>query len=562
MILCPLDAESPPAPGTIGVLLGAPRARGEANASPAGGAAVSRAVDTAVFARPMGRVSTREMYPARWRGAAARVYFTTHPIIAIDAGGKPFDFDDKREVAVEYREGDRLLRLNAGVEYRGATALFYPKKSFDLEFRDESGKVDVQLGGMRDDDDWVLDGLYNEPLRVNAFAAQRLWNDLYRLPWADEDPRARPGAEVANAEVFVDGSYRGVYHLGEQVDRKLLRLKKGKADGEVRGQLVKTWASPSVLDSASAVRANPNGYVWDGFELKYPQRPSEVAWRPLVEANEFLATASRGKVIGGIDEHLDRANALDYNIFVNVVGGADNIDKNIYLARRDTDSPYVYVVWDLDGTFGNDWDGSRLPATDTVYTPLYHRHYPTAEPAQGFPGERCARYAELRHGGLLAVDSLSARLTGAYHQLRRERIYEREAMVWSSTMRADDAEIRYTERWVAERIAYLDDRFCPAGLPAADAAGIEVSASDEPSSRGLLAFPNPTTDYVTVTGLDDRSSSAAVRSQRTLTLYDVRGVAVARVPMIGERTRLFVGDLPPGIYSLANGAAHTRLLVR
>jgi hypothetical protein len=84
----------------------------------------------------------------------------------------------------------------------------------------------------------VLDALYNEPLRVNAYVAHKLWLDLHTPYYTDREPEARAGADVRYVEVFEDGRYRGVYLQSEQVDRKQLKLKKTK-DGEVRGELYK-----------------------------------------------------------------------------------------------------------------------------------------------------------------------------------------------------------------------------------------------------------------------------------------------------------------------------------
>ncbi|WP_366841162.1 CotH kinase family protein [Lacinutrix sp.] len=46
------------------------------------------------------------------------------------------------------------------------------KKSFDLEFWADlvsKEKKDIKFKGMRSDDDWILDAMYNEPLRLRSY---------------------------------------------------------------------------------------------------------------------------------------------------------------------------------------------------------------------------------------------------------------------------------------------------------------------------------------------------------------------------------------------------------
>ena len=101
-----------------------------------------------------------------------------------------------------------------------------------MEFwNDTLGAVtsDVSFGELRTDDDWILDALYNEPLRLRSYVANKLWLSIHQNPYyIDERPNAKSAADVMYVEVFLNGNYNGIYNLSEQVDKKQLKLKSYK----------------------------------------------------------------------------------------------------------------------------------------------------------------------------------------------------------------------------------------------------------------------------------------------------------------------------------------------
>jgi hypothetical protein len=56
-----------------------------------------------------------------------------------------------------------------GIEIRGGSTQIFSKKSYKIVFRDNAlpqNNKDVSLLGMRSDDDWDLQAMANEPLRM------------------------------------------------------------------------------------------------------------------------------------------------------------------------------------------------------------------------------------------------------------------------------------------------------------------------------------------------------------------------------------------------------------
>lgn len=105
------------------------------------------------------------------------LYFTELPIIQIIT--ENIIVDEPRVFAqfsiVEMNQNE--IKSNIGIEYRGAYSQNFEKKPYRIEFwEDNKGEItkDVSLLGMRSDDDWNLNAIFNEPSRINS----KLSNDL------------------------------------------------------------------------------------------------------------------------------------------------------------------------------------------------------------------------------------------------------------------------------------------------------------------------------------------------------------------------------------------------
>lgn len=133
-----------------------------------------------------------------------------------------------------------FLEFHIGIQYRGGWSQSLPKKSMEIEFwTDSTGTetVDHSLLGMRSDDDWNLQAMYNEPLRIRSKTSNDLWRMINTLHYQNQEPKAINGIRMKYVELFVNNEYRGLYCLGEKVDRKQLKLK--KYNGNIRGELYK-----------------------------------------------------------------------------------------------------------------------------------------------------------------------------------------------------------------------------------------------------------------------------------------------------------------------------------
>lgn len=416
-----------------------------------------------------------------------------------------------------------LVAATIGVEYRGSSSQMHPKKSMEIEFwTDENSREERKLSllGAREKDSWNLQAMYNEPLRINSVVSNELWLMMHTIYYADKESKAQSGISMQYAELFLNNQYRGVYAIGEKVNRSLLQLKKDK-EGMVRGALHKGYSWDGTTFER-LTRYNNNSTTWNGFEYKYPK--NTVDWSGLYTFLSFVINADDTAFTNNYASVLDLANAVDYFIFMNLVRASDNMGKNIYFARYDADAPFFFVPWDLDGTFGTIWDGSRENITvDILSNGLYKRLWQDST----FRDQLTTRWNTLRKD-MLSNASLHNLLGVSYHYLMDNGVYEREALAWSA-YHFNESDWNYMNVWLDQRLAFLDIEFN------------KPLSKEAPTALVVEYFPNPAKDYLIVIHQE---------IMQAIHITDIRGKLVQKEAPNSFRKLIDLSKLNSGSYFL------------
>ncbi|WP_273566556.1 CotH kinase family protein [Maribacter halichondriae] len=381
-------------------------------------------------------------------------YRTQLPVIDINTnGGEIIDPDKIAADFVLYETDKDPFESIIGIEFRGGLSVTFPKKSYGIElWEDTAGTTfNESLLGMRSDDDWILDAMYNEPAKLRDFVSHDLWLDMARYHYSAQESDITFGIKRQYVEIFVNGKYGGVYWLGEKIDRKQLGLE--RYDSGIRGELYKgdDWGEGTLYNSLEPF--DNNSLFWSGFEADYPDDIGEVDWTNLHDFVDFVINADDATFDAEMNTRMDVPNLIDYFIFVNIIFAQDNLGKNIFTGRYDQDAPYFHVAWDMDSSWGNDFIGDRAdPATYPLFNGMYRR----LQGNNDFVTALKARWMELR-GNLLSDASLEARFIAAHNYLSSNGVYEREAIDANLIQKPyDPAEIDFITAWLKERNTYLD----------------------------------------------------------------------------------------------------------
>lgn len=382
------------------------------------------------------------------------LYFTSLPIINIVTKNS---IVDKPKVYAQFylcENNGNFIQGMIGIEYRGGTTQSFPKKSYSIEFwTEDTGKKtrDVRLLGLRSDDDWNLQAMYNEPLRIRSKANFELWRKIDTLHYSNMEAEAINGVRQEYVELFVNDKYKGIYTLSEKPDRKQFKLKKYKYP-KIRGELYKGihW-NVSTFKTFSPY--NNDSFFWNGLEYKYPKK--EINWHNIYEFVNFFIHSDSADFYKNYQKKINVQNAINYFIFLNVLRASDNTGKNIFIAKYNIDEPYFYIPWDLDGTFGIIWNGKKENISNDILTNLF---YDRLLKDSCFRKKLKQRWCELRKGPI-TVDSIIANFKLQFNYLKANGVYERELIAWKNSGFLDLKNLKYTENWLNKRLKYLDTIF-------------------------------------------------------------------------------------------------------
>lgn len=471
------------------------------------------------------------------------LYFSQLPLISITTD---FEIQDSPSVLAEFKliEPDQSEFVSfIGIQYRGAWSQSLPKKSFEIDFyEDETGEEsqDVSLLGMNEDDGWNLQAMYNEPLRIRSKTNNELWKLIHTPHYKSHEPDAISGIRMEYAELFLNGDYRGIYCVGEKVNRKKLKLK--KYNGEIRGELYKgdTWGASTYTALPSY---NNNLELWGGFELKYPNEITD--WANIHGFVNFVMNSNNDFFYANYQSKFNIDNAVDYFIFLNLLRATDNTGKNLYVAKYTSNEKYFFVPWDLDGSFGTIWNGTQENITNDLLTNGFYTRLWRDCSANGFREKLQDRWNELRNSLLTHTEIMDLFMTN-HNTLIENGIYEREHIAWSE-YNSDLTHLNYMSQWLTNRLTYLDGKFN--GL--CDPLNIQKEEGD---FFKVLIHPNPTSDFINFTSLSQVKLS--------INIYNSLGKSVYTTNVDKDNSIMSISHLENGIYNLKINSSEVEQTIR
>ena len=471
--------------------------------------------------------------PVVVRGETYTCYRSEMPLITITTDGPIVNSPAVHGIInVADAEGN-VITMHAGFKIRGTSSQQYDKKSYRVElWADETGTLmaDTTFLGLRSDDDWNLEAMWAQPLRLRDKVANELWMEMYQLPYAESGPDARPGIRMVYADVFINEEYLGVYALTERIDRKQLGLR--KYNGEIRGVLYK-GNGPGAPTFDSLPGFDNTLDTWDNYEWVYPnESDTAIDWGHLYSFTNFVMNASDNVFYSQYPAQFDQSNAIDYYLFINSLMAMDNMGRNLFLARYKKSSTYMYLPWDLDAIWGLNTDGNQTHVTGGLKSNGFFDRLTQDCNENGFVALAKDRYNTLRNG-ILTTEHIMEMVQNQYDALVESGAYEREHEAWPAfTM--DEAQLDYLREWLDARFHYLDGEI-NAGC------GTWAVEEDEESSF-VEVFPNPAKDRINI-----RFAECCEASVR---LYDMTGRLVYSSAASTQTFVVSTQGLSQGVYTM------------
>ena len=439
---------------------------------------------------------------------------TNLPIVWITVNGKMIQRDTRITAQMkiihngddQLNYADTISHPGQHIDYEGYIALRYRgNSSFDMSdkkpysFRpldkpleDGGEKRKVSLLGMGKDNNWGLLAPYADKSMMRDLLAFEL-----ERPWMEYVPQGR------FCELFLDGTYYGVYILTELVTKGKHRLNLDdpglSGDSLTGGYLMEVDRQQDHYYTSKYHPVNNSGqaisWLYIRFQYKHPDYEDLVyAQRKYIQGaiDEMEAAFASNKYKDpetGYAHYIDVTSFIDYQLATELGHNVDGyrLSGKFYKRRDSEDSRFHMALWDMNLAYGNSdyYDGWRTDtwiyqsnnilsnAGDSQVIPFWWYKLNSDGAYTAKVKERWAAYRTSNHRSdqiEALIDSMSDVLTSHGAVDRNSRAWPRWGRyVWPNKYVANSFsdEINHMKQWIGNRITWMDHKlgFDPADAP-------------------------------------------------------------------------------------------------
>jgi spore coat protein H len=250
------------------------------------------------------------------------------------------------QLNADVRIGEDGEPMPVRIRFRGNSARFLPKKSFDIRFAEGQ---ELLFGSSR----MNANAMYTDPAMMREHLAWGMWAAL-----------ARPASRTRYLDIWINGVYEGLYIHIERVDADLLRsvglnpagtLVRDEfrqfAGSIIEGHQVTTFSAfnfpLSNIDSA----ATQEQFLSRTFDSRGSPR-----WDKLAELILWVEQSAPGTAFAdGFRARFDEDVFLDWLAIHFMIGDIDSFadDYWLYLDHTSETAKWIVLPWDKDLSFGS-----------------------------------------------------------------------------------------------------------------------------------------------------------------------------------------------------------------
>lgn len=352
----------------------------------------------------------------------------------------PTTWTEKNRCEIQYiLDGDTTV-LAGEIRYRGGISSKYHKHSYSLELDSAFQFLDLEA-----DDDWIINAGYVD----KTFMRHKLSYDVFRRMH-----RKNIAPECFYSMVNFNGVDDGLYVMMEEVNASMLGVDKSDP-------MAMVFKGPAVFhETRLEYVQEPDNY----YQQKYPKKSDSDKTEYMEEFRAFLFETSDKEFATEIDSWIDLRNVADWHLLLLFTNNSDGLMKNFYLYKHDSETPFRFVPWDYDHSFGRDGDYELNMDTLLVSierSVLLRRLMKTN--AGGYVNLLKVRWVELSKKNVLTTES-TFKMIQHNHRIIEKWIPVNRA-IWpdSSQFYLDDnsyeQEITIMKDYVKMRVRSLDEYF-------------------------------------------------------------------------------------------------------
>lgn len=373
-----------------------------------------------------------------------QLIFTNLPIVQLITDQPIYDEPKSLgRVQIHSSVQEHLFSSFAGIELRGRYSREYDKKSMGFalwEGMTREQEFSKGLLGLRNNSDWILGAAFIDPSRIRNLVSFTLWNEL-------QDEESDPlGIRSEMVEVFRNNKFLGLYIFSELLNEQLLKV--GNEAFLYKGI---DWSDGAVTFERYDPEISHNQF-WNGWEQKKPDNKELINWNPLNDLYNTVVDADDETFRKEISKHLNLDNAIDYYLLLNLAYATDNTGKNTFLFAENRNIPFKYIPWDLDGSWGIAYDGSKTPTDKMLSNHLFDRLLETNP--ENFKEKLRARWFYLRES-TFSEQNIQNTFDGYFQKMNTSDIISMENQIWDLSLDMEE-EQENIYNWASERLIFLD----------------------------------------------------------------------------------------------------------
>lgn len=400
---------------------------------------------------------------------------------------------------------------NIGIELRGQSSQMFPKLGYGVELRTPAGAdTNVSLLGMPAESDWVFSAPYSDKSMMRNAITYQLGRKIGA--W---QPRFK------YCEVYLNGSYNGVYMLIEKIKRGADRVDINKlkpdeiaGDNVTGGYIIKVDKIQDLTSNEyfysfpTVTYHNAINYAFTYVVPKYDEIVTEqksYIQNYIVTLQNTLNGSSFKDPVNGFRKYMDINSFVDFQIINELANNVDGYRySTFFYKKKDSDGGKLFAgpLWDFDLCYGNvDYDNSCLATDKWLYTRYgtggnwsMHWWWRLMEDTD-YNHAFAARWKSLR-AGPFSTDSIMADLD-ANIQYMGDAVKRNFAKwpilgqyVWPNYFIGNtyQQEVDYLKSWITSRLNWMDGNVSlSTGELVAGFQGNSVSV-----------FPNPVKDQMSI----------------------------------------------------------------
>ncbi len=437
---------------------------------------------------------------------SVKIVTTNLPIVWIDVDGAMIQRDNRITARMKIIHngdnrrnfGDTVTHRGQHIDYEGYVGIRYRgNSSFAMSdkkpysFHTMTGPLEqegvkkqkVDILGMGKDNKWILLAPYADRSMIRDLLIFNL-----ARPWMEYTPEGRL------VEVFLDGTYYGVYVLCEAVSKGKTRLNlddPGEEGDELTGgYLLEVDCNEGgffsshyhpMLSDGTLIMDRYNYYQYKSPEIQDMTR-AQINYinNRIDEMEESLLASNYLDPVNGYRKYIDAQNFIDYQLFTELGNNVDGYRMSgKFFKRRDSiDGRFKMVLWDFNLAFG----GARYNESYRTDTWMYQSNditYPGGEvflvpfwwykvnTDPIYTAQLKARWKQFRRSNLSddaimnTVDSLAYVINKYGAEQRNSQAWPRwNKWVWPNyyTPKSYSDELAYLKRWITARVAWMDEQ--------------------------------------------------------------------------------------------------------